>query len=148
MTSRTAKLQNLMRGLVIQLLVLGLLLPPGYIASSIITTVAEAATAYAEGYSKYQKGDFKGAEKSLMLALKGKMTKLEQAKTLKLLGICQFMANKKSIYTAERSAQSKCGIGPPRQSVRADKPRYNDKRRVEQTDVDIQQRTIVGIASH
>src|SRR4051794_3033483 len=67
---------------------LALALPPAYLASLVAVTATATAATYADGNTLYQKGDFKGAERALRDTLRGKMTPAEQAKTLKLLGIC------------------------------------------------------------
>ena len=70
---------------------LAVAVPPSYLASTIFWADAAWGQSYAAGNSKYQKGDFQGAERSLMEALKGRQSKEDAAKTWKLLGICQFI---------------------------------------------------------
>lgn len=72
---------------------LTLALPPYYLAESIVWVQVAYGQTYAAGYKKYQKGDFKGAEKALSDALKTKLPRDQLIKTLKLLGICQFNLN-------------------------------------------------------
>ena len=49
------------------------------------------AQSFAVGFAKYQRGDFKGAEQSLVQALSTKPSPAESAKILKILGISQYM---------------------------------------------------------
>lgn len=72
------------------LVALALALPPAQLAESIIWAHEAEAAGYNDGYRKYQRGDFKGAERALQDALKTKLGKDEVVKTLKLLGMCQF----------------------------------------------------------
>jgi hypothetical protein len=58
-------------------------------------TEADAAT-FATGYAKYQMGDFKAAEAELTAALGSRMSRGDQARTYKFLGICQFFQSNKS----------------------------------------------------
>lgn len=55
---------------------------------------------YATGYAKYQRGDFKAAERALTAALKTETTPEIRAKTYKLLGICQYMRSDKTAAAA------------------------------------------------
>lgn len=55
---------------------------------------AQAST-YSEGNKRYMSGDFKGAEAALRQALPRTKAPKEKAKVHKLLGICEYMQNKK-----------------------------------------------------
>jgi hypothetical protein len=52
---------------------------------------AAVAQSFAVGNAKYQRGDFKGAEQSLIQALGARPSPAESAKILKVLGISQYM---------------------------------------------------------
>ena len=69
-----------LRALVAVILSVALALPPTALAQS-----------YAVGFAKYQKGDFRGAEAAFTQALTKSKAAKDQAKTLKFLGISQFM---------------------------------------------------------
>lgn len=84
-----------LRQLCVFLLTFALAIPPTWIASMIVHTPLANGSTYAEGYSKYQKGDFKSAQSALNVAVKKKGSKASTAKTYKLLGIVQFMLGNK-----------------------------------------------------
>ena len=85
-----------LRALFVHLLAFTLTLPPAWMISAVIHTPAAEASSYGVGYSKYQKGDFKGAELALRQALAKKMDRATMGKAFKLLGICQFMLGNKN----------------------------------------------------
>ena len=86
---------GVIRDLLIWTLTVSIALPAGYSASMLISSSA-LASAYSNGFDKYQQGDFAGAEKILKESLRSKLPAKEQASTLKLMGICQFMQNNKT----------------------------------------------------
>lgn len=88
-------LAKALRATFVCLLSLLIALPPTYLASSVVYAPNVMASTYAQGNGKYQKGDFKGAETALRQALQRNLPKAEKIKTLKLLGICQYMLGNK-----------------------------------------------------
>lgn len=92
----TERLQAALRALFVYLLALALALPPTYVLSLVVGANVAAASTYATGNAKYQKGDFRGAETALKAALRKPLGRAEKAKTLKLLGICQYMLGDKN----------------------------------------------------
>lgn len=54
------------------------------------------AQTYDAGHAKYERGDFKGAERALQIAAEKETAKLAKASILKLLGICQYMLGNRS----------------------------------------------------
>lgn len=62
--------------------------------SALLPTTVTAQT-YTAGYTKYQRGDFKGAERSLLQAVTKETSKSATANSWKLLGICQYMLGNK-----------------------------------------------------
>lgn len=85
-----------LRKLFIFILSFAVAVPPSWTVSAIIHQDRAEASTYAAGYSKYQKGDFKGAEVALRQSLRKKMNRATMGKTYKLLGICQYMLGNKN----------------------------------------------------
>ena len=73
-------------------------------------TPAALAQSYAQGYDRYTRGDFKGAETSLQQALSRTSGSAAKAKVYKLLGIVQYMTGKKS--NAEQSFETAVSLDP------------------------------------
>lgn len=63
---------------------------------SMFLSASAAAQSYNAGLAKYERGDFKGAERALLMAVTKETTKDVKSNTLKLLGICQYMLGNKS----------------------------------------------------
>ncbi len=87
------------RYIFIYMLTLCIALPPSWSIPAVIDADTAYANSYPIAYSKYEKGDFKGAEAALKQSLKKKLSKDEQAKTYKLLGICSYMLGNKAAAT-------------------------------------------------
>ncbi len=89
----------LLRYVFIYMLTLGIALPPSWTIPTVTGTETAYANSYPIAYSKYEKGDFKGAESALKKSLKKKLSKADQAKAYKLLGICSYMLGNKPAAT-------------------------------------------------
>ena len=62
-------------------------LPSGFSASLLLSSTAWAS-AYSDGATKYQRGDFAGAERTLREALRGKLSaRIKQAPTSSLVSV-------------------------------------------------------------
>lgn len=68
----------------------------GMLALLLDAQVACAQASFTTANTKYQKGDFKGAEHDLRSLLSTKQNQVERARTLKLLGICQYFEGDKA----------------------------------------------------
>jgi hypothetical protein len=87
---------QVLRQLFIYVLSFSVAMPPAWMMSAVVHTETAEASTYALGYSKYQKGDFKGAEQALRQSFSKNPDKATQGKTYKLLGICQYMLGNKN----------------------------------------------------
>ncbi len=98
---RTAKTYGVvgLRYVFIYMLSICIALQTNGILPTFMSSEAVYASTYPIAYSKYEKGDFKGAELALKQSLKKKMSKADLAKTYKLLGICAFMLGNKPTAT-------------------------------------------------
>lgn len=90
-----SRFQSAIQTFFVCLLSFALAMPTTFVASALLVSVDAFAAPYSAGEQKYQKGDFQGAEVALKAALGKRMSKANQAQTLKLLGICQFMLGNK-----------------------------------------------------
>ena len=88
-----------LRYVFIYMLTFSIALPPSWTIPAFVGSSTASANSYPIAYSKYEKGDFKGAETALKQSLKKKMPKDEMAKTYKLLGISSYMLGNKPAAT-------------------------------------------------
>ena len=66
------------------------------LSALLLISTTTFAQSYDAGFTKYQRGDFKGAERSLLQALSKEVPIITKVKTLKILGICQFKLGNKN----------------------------------------------------
>ena len=85
------RLQRLAHTLLVHAVTWSLAVPPSYLASTLVLTPVASAAAFTDGYGKFLKHNYGGAQASLKTALQARMAKAEQARTTQLLGMSQYM---------------------------------------------------------